>query len=206
VELDRDSDIPLGVQLGWSLRARIGGLDAGARLPGVRELAAEAGVNVNTVRAVYSRLEAEGLIRVEHGRGTFVAEQSPSGDRVAAVAQSAREAATAAGIDPRDLAAALYANPSPADDSARRRRKLRADIAELEAELAAEVAKRAVRDKSPGDLPRGGRLLDEQGLRAQRDELMVRLRELREPPTAKAAERRTSSATRPGVAYRLRLT
>jgi hypothetical protein len=34
-------------------------------------------VNVNTVRAVYARLEAEGLVRSEHGRGTFV--QSESG-------------------------------------------------------------------------------------------------------------------------------
>jgi DNA-binding transcriptional regulator YhcF (GntR family) len=200
VELDRDSDIPLGVQLGWALRSRIGALEAGARLPGVRELAAEAGVNVNTARSVYAKLEADGLIRVEHGRGTFVAEQQGD-DRVTAIAQSAREAAADAGIDPRELAAALYAQPSPVDDAGRRRRALRADIAELEAELAAEVAARTVADKGPGDLPRGGRLLGEAELRAQRDDLMVRLRELREDRAPEPVPR-TSSATRPGLAWR----
>jgi DNA-binding transcriptional MocR family regulator len=39
----------------------------------VRALADAVGVNVNTVRAVYARLEAEGLVRSEQGRGTFVA-------------------------------------------------------------------------------------------------------------------------------------
>jgi DNA-binding transcriptional MocR family regulator len=39
----------------------------------VRELAIEAGVNVNTVRSVYGRLENDGLVRSEQGRGTFVA-------------------------------------------------------------------------------------------------------------------------------------
>ena len=52
-----------------------GGLKPGDKLPSVRELAVEAGVNVNTVRAVYARLESQGLIRSEQGRGTFVTEQ-----------------------------------------------------------------------------------------------------------------------------------
>ena len=38
----------------------------------MRALAGEAGVNVNTARAVYQRLENEGLARSEQGRGTFV--------------------------------------------------------------------------------------------------------------------------------------
>jgi DNA-binding GntR family transcriptional regulator len=38
----------------------------------VRQLAALAGVNVNTVRTVYARLEQDGLLSSEHGRGTFV--------------------------------------------------------------------------------------------------------------------------------------
>ena len=74
--VDRDSEVPVGTQLAWSLRAlvREGALRAGERLPSVRDLAVTAGVNVNTVRAVYARLESEGLIRSEQGRGTFVAE------------------------------------------------------------------------------------------------------------------------------------
>ena len=75
LRVDRENDIPLGVQLAWALRERIsnGTLEPGDRLPSVRELAAEAGVNVNTVRAVYARLERDGLTRSEQGRGTFVA-------------------------------------------------------------------------------------------------------------------------------------
>ena len=50
----------------------------GDRLPSVRELADIAGVNVNTVRAVYARLESEGRVSSEQGRGTFVAARAPT--------------------------------------------------------------------------------------------------------------------------------
>jgi GntR family transcriptional regulator len=74
VRVDRDSDLPLGAQLARALREWIAGEAApGTRLPSVRELAAAAGVNVNTARAVYGRLESEGLVRSEQGRGTFIA-------------------------------------------------------------------------------------------------------------------------------------
>ena len=75
LRVDRRLDLPLGAQLASALRERIRTrrLSAGDRLPSVRDLATEAGVNVNTVRAVYGKLENEGLIRSEHGRGTFVA-------------------------------------------------------------------------------------------------------------------------------------
>ena len=77
--VDRDADLPVGAQLARTLRQLIGGgaLRPGDRLPSVRELAAEAGVNVNTARAVYGRLDHEGLVRSEHGRGTFVAGPEP---------------------------------------------------------------------------------------------------------------------------------
>src|SRR5687767_5184227 len=74
LSVDRASDTPLGTQLAGRIRAatRQRRLQPGDRLPSVRELAAAVGVNVNTVRAVYARLESEGLVRSEHGRGTFV--------------------------------------------------------------------------------------------------------------------------------------
>jgi DNA-binding transcriptional regulator YhcF (GntR family) len=74
LSVDRESGIPVGVQLVQRLRAQVdsGALRPGDRLPSVRDAAVAAGVNVNTVRAAYGRLEREGLVRSEHGRGTFV--------------------------------------------------------------------------------------------------------------------------------------
>jgi DNA-binding transcriptional regulator YhcF (GntR family) len=72
--VDRHAELPIGAQLAGRIRTalREGRLAPGERLPSVRELAEAAGVNVNTGRAVYARLESEGLVRSEHGRGTFV--------------------------------------------------------------------------------------------------------------------------------------
>ena len=74
LRIDRASELPLGVQLARRIRSHIdsGGLKPGDRLPSVRDAAASAGVNVNTVRTVYGRLEREGLLRSVHGSGTFV--------------------------------------------------------------------------------------------------------------------------------------
>ena len=41
-------------------------------------MATLAGVNVNTVRTVYGRLEQQGLLSSEHGRGTFVRGGTPA--------------------------------------------------------------------------------------------------------------------------------
>jgi GntR family transcriptional regulator len=75
LRVDRDGEVPVGTQLAWRLRELVsaGTLRPGDRLPSVREFATAAGVNVNTVRSVYGRLEHEGLVRSEQGRGTFVA-------------------------------------------------------------------------------------------------------------------------------------
>ena len=75
LSVDRDAEVPVGTQLAWRLRDLVdtGTLRPGDRLPSVREFATAAGVNVNTVRSVYGRLENEGLVSSEQGRGTFVA-------------------------------------------------------------------------------------------------------------------------------------
>ncbi|HXF63540.1 MAG TPA: GntR family transcriptional regulator, partial [Caldilineaceae bacterium] len=49
-----------------------GTLPAGARLPGQRELAEQHHTALMTVRQALALLEAEGLVRFEHGVGTFV--------------------------------------------------------------------------------------------------------------------------------------
>ncbi|HEY5815551.1 MAG TPA: GntR family transcriptional regulator, partial [Solirubrobacterales bacterium] len=74
--IDPDDELPVGLQLTWRLRALIatGRLASGERLPSFRRLSEWAGVNVNTVRAVYAGLEREGLVVTNQGQGTFVAE------------------------------------------------------------------------------------------------------------------------------------
>ena len=70
----------LGAQLAGRIRTAVqnGALVPGERVPSVRELAEIAGVNVNTARAVYARLESEGIVRSEQGRGTFVTARTPA--------------------------------------------------------------------------------------------------------------------------------
>jgi DNA-binding transcriptional regulator YhcF (GntR family) len=108
-DLARADDLPLGAQLAWRLRVLIasGQLAAGDRLPGVRELAIGAGVNVNTARSVYGRLEEEGLIASRHGLGTFVADDAPRSPDLERLAAEAAESARDSGVDPRDLARAI---------------------------------------------------------------------------------------------------
>lgn len=53
-----------------------GVLEPGGRLPGDVELATRFGVNRHTVRRALSHLQAQGLVRSERGRGTFVVEDA----------------------------------------------------------------------------------------------------------------------------------
>lgn len=110
IAVDRDAEVPLGLQLGWSLSARIrdGTLAPGQRLPGLREMAEASGLNINTVRAVYQRLEQRGLIQSLQGSGTFVAATPGEHAAVAAIAADAAREAHATGVDPREVATALY--------------------------------------------------------------------------------------------------
>jgi DNA-binding transcriptional regulator YhcF (GntR family) len=151
ISVDRSAEIPIGVQLAWALRSRIrdGRFEPGQRLPGLREVAEATGVNVNTVRTVYQRLEQEGLIDSQQGSGTFVAAKPQQQATVTAIAADAAREAHETGVDPREVAAALYVSPgvSPgaavarggakpsSEDAAERRRALRGQIASLERTL-----------------------------------------------------------------------
>jgi DNA-binding transcriptional regulator YhcF (GntR family) len=137
VSIDRDAEVPMGVQLGWALSASIqdGNFEPGQRLPPLRELAETTGLNINTVRVVYQRLEQKGLIQSQQGSGTFVAAtpRRPSG--VAAIAAKAAHDAHETGVDLREVAAALYVSPEspqPSDGAASRRHALRTQISVLE--------------------------------------------------------------------------
>ncbi|WP_439594842.1 phosphonate metabolism transcriptional regulator PhnF [Falsiroseomonas sp.] len=74
--LARGQGIALWRQIAQRLERDIAsGLHApGARLPTEAELAAEYKVNRHTVRRAMEELEGRGLVRIEQGRGSFVAE------------------------------------------------------------------------------------------------------------------------------------
>lgn len=160
--LDPGSDVPLGVQLNWRLRALVltGRLAAGERLPSLRRIADWAGVNVNTVRSVYESLETEGLISSQQGRGTFVSEGVVPEPELETAALDAIRRGQEAGRDPKDVAIVVMAcadmlgpgeeisppltetkptAPAESSETLEIRQELRRQIARLEAELATYV-------------------------------------------------------------------
>jgi len=187
--LDRTSDVPLGTQLAWKVRGAIasGRLRPGDRLPGLRDLADRAGVNVNTVRTVLGRLGEQGLIVSEHGRGTFVAEAGGRAELAHLAERTAREAREG-GFDPRELAALLYA--AAGGSASEQRRELRDAIerlerqrVEVEIELAA-LGDAPVSDPPPVPRPRrtgapGARILSTDELMAVREAVADQVADLR---------------------------
>jgi GntR family transcriptional regulator len=53
-----------------------GKLAEGAALPPVRQLAADLGVNLNTIATAYRELQEDGLIVIRHGSGSVVASRT----------------------------------------------------------------------------------------------------------------------------------
>ena len=196
--IDHSDELPVGLQLSWRLRALIstGQLAPNERLPSFRQLAAWAGVNLNTVRAVYEGLEREGLVISRQGQGTFVAagvDPAPELERIAAEAlQRARDA----GLGPRELAiVAMTCASLPAEEgevlppalpdldeeseAIEVRQELRRQIGRLEAELAVYA-----RDLRPGELPTAPRRAEAHvagvsELEQTRDTLIAQLSEAR---------------------------
>jgi DNA-binding transcriptional MocR family regulator len=77
ISLDRRSGVgaaPVYRQIAAQIRAQIveGQLDAGDRLPPIRQLARSLGVNRDTVALAYDELASEGSLESSVGRGTFV--------------------------------------------------------------------------------------------------------------------------------------
>ena len=91
-------------RLAEQLRTRAAALAPGAPLPSTRALMAEHGVGPGTVARAIGRLAAEGVLRAEAGRGTFVAARSAraepdTGWQTVALGE--------APVDPRPVAALL---------------------------------------------------------------------------------------------------
>ena len=79
-----DDDRPIWQQLTQQLTRRIitGVYPPGSRLPSVRELAAEAGVNPNTMQRALAQLEQDGLAKADRTAGRLVTQDTEVLDRV----------------------------------------------------------------------------------------------------------------------------
>lgn len=72
--IDLNSPVPIYEQVVLEIQHLVesGRFQSGKQLPPVRELARDLEVNFNTVARAYRILEEQGLVSVQHGRGTFV--------------------------------------------------------------------------------------------------------------------------------------
>lgn len=99
--VDTNADIPPSRQLVALLLDVLarGGIGPGERLPSVRNMAAEALVNPNTVVKAYRELEALGAVQGRNGSGVYVTDQGPAiarerreGDTIRAFRRAAQQA------------------------------------------------------------------------------------------------------------------
>jgi GntR family transcriptional regulator len=111
--LDAKSGVPPYLQLVQQVRHALllGFLQAGDRLPLIREVVVSLAINPNTVAKAYRQLEHEGLVTGRPGQGTFVS-NAPSGTVSPATYTSLRRGletwlrrAYAAGLDEQAVSA-----------------------------------------------------------------------------------------------------
>ena len=71
-----NNDMPIYTQLVYQIKFGIvsGELKPGERMTAVRDLAAEAGVNPNTMQRALQQLEREGLVFTQRSSGRFITE------------------------------------------------------------------------------------------------------------------------------------
>jgi GntR family transcriptional regulator len=74
IRIDTEDRRPLYQQVADEIKELIarGELREGTALPSVRQVAADLGVNLNTIAIAYRELQREGLISVKHGAGAVV--------------------------------------------------------------------------------------------------------------------------------------
>jgi len=83
-----------------------GDLTEGSPLPPVRQLAADLGVNLNTIANAYRELQKSGLILVKHGSGSVVAFKAAPGKNPEDLLRALRVALTdlvLAGLSPAKI-------------------------------------------------------------------------------------------------------
>jgi GntR family transcriptional regulator len=74
ITIDERDRRPMYQQVVDEIKALIaaGELPEGTSLPPVRQVAADLGVNLNTIAFAYRQLQKEGLVRIRHGAGAVV--------------------------------------------------------------------------------------------------------------------------------------
>ncbi len=74
LHIDRQSRVPVFEQIKNELMTLIslGVLTPHSKLPSIRQVAAETGVNINTVKKAFSELESHGVIYSVPGTGSYV--------------------------------------------------------------------------------------------------------------------------------------
>lgn len=94
--IDTASRKPIYQQLTDGLKSLIarGDLRQGVTLPPVRQLAADLGVNLNTVAVAYRELQDEGLITVRHGSGAVVSSSTTAAQTEESLRRPLRSALT----------------------------------------------------------------------------------------------------------------
>jgi GntR family transcriptional regulator len=82
--IDNKSGVPYYRQIIEQLKFAIarGDLQAGDRLPTVRQLAVDLSINPNTVIRAYRELEIEGAVDTQQGSGTYVGDRRPDIDHL----------------------------------------------------------------------------------------------------------------------------
>jgi GntR family transcriptional regulator len=74
ITIDERDRRPLYQQVVDEIKALIAGgeLREGSSLPPVRQVAADLGVNLNTIAYAYRQLQKQGLVKIRHGAGATV--------------------------------------------------------------------------------------------------------------------------------------
>lgn len=129
IRLQPSDQRPLYVQIMDEVRSALvrGTVGPDDLLPSVRDLASSLRVNPRTISQAYAELEREGVVRIQPGRGTFVAHGLRPADRerprlAIEVARRALADASRNGLVLDELLAALreVADQTPEPDSATR--------------------------------------------------------------------------------------
>src|SRR5215813_6367410 len=113
IQLDEASPTPKYQQIAEQVRALVASrrLSPGAALPSVRQLAADLGININTVLAAYRALEADGVVLLRRGSRAVIHPRLAQATlpapadlaRISALLERVRTDALLAGLTPGQL-------------------------------------------------------------------------------------------------------